>query len=698
MLRLSEAKVIVSLALGAILKTRTKTLVVGFLLFFGSMLTVAGTALLDSINDSMTASITGSLAGQLQIYSKDAKDKLSLFGSGFMGNDDYGTIPDFKKVKSALSQVTNIEAIVPMGFQYANVRTGNAFDKAIEELREAERAGQEKAVQRGIQKIRHMAELMRQERLKALEIAQDKAKVEADLRNLDRVVTAPFWDEFKADPQTAMMFLDATIAPIDRSGELFYLQLLGTDIDLFRREFKKFIITDGQAIPQGARGLLISKYVYEKWAKNKAARNMDALYEDITVKGKSIAADKELQTKVAQMAKQYGHITFQLNPENAEQLEGELKAFLSAKEGDLSELLKAFLAVDDENFLARYAFFYKAIAPKIELYMFKPGDVITLTTFTKGGYVKSRNVTLYGVYSFKGMEKTEIAGIYSLIDLPDFRDLFGYMEKEQIKELEGIRKEAGVAEVDRQGAEDALFGGGAAPLAVEKKGQGFDEFEGEGKRLLQEAREKAQATAITPEIIENGLALNAAVVLKDPSKLAETQAEIEAINAQKKLGLQVVDWETASGIVGQFVILVRIVLFIAITIIFLVALVIINNSMIMATMERVSEIGTMRAIGAQGSFVLWLFMTETFILGLVAGLLGAGAAWGLIAFLGAVGIPAEGDALTFLFSGPKLFPAIRLSNVLGGLVSILFVSAVAAFFPSLIATKVKPAVAMQAKE
>ena len=698
MLRLSEARVVFSLALGSILKTRTKTLVVGFLLFFGSLLTVGGTALLDSINDSMTQSITGSLAGHLQIYSESAKDKLSLFGSGFMGNDDYGTIPSFGKVKEALSGVANIEAIVPMGFQYANVRGGNPFDNAMDELRQAEKEGQARALELAIAKIKHMVELMRQEREKALDITQDKDKVRQDIAHLERVLTPAFWEEFRRDAQMTMMFLDATIAPIDRSGDLFYLQLLGTDVDLFRREFKKFIITDGQALPPGERGVLISKYVYEKWAKNKAARNMDHLYEELTVKNKIIAADKELRAKVKQMSNQYGHITFDLNPESAETLERELKAFLPGQKGDLTESLKAFLAVDDENFLARYAFFYKAIAPKIKLYLFKPGDIITLTSFTKGGYVKSRNLKLYGVYSFKGMEKTEIAGIYSLVDMLSFRDLYGSMEKEQIQELDAIRAAAGVAEVERQGAEEALFGGAAAPQVKEKATQGFDEFEGLGGKLLKAARQQAVLSPVTPQAIENGLALNAAIVLKDPQKIRETQARIEALSRQKGLKLRVVDWEEASGIVGQFVILVRFVLYIAITIIFLVALVIINNSMIMATMERVSEIGTMRAIGAQGSFVLGLFMTETFILGLAAGLLGSAAAWGLISFLGRIGIPAEGDALTFLFSGPKLFPSIHLGNVLSGLGLILFVSAAAAFFPSLIATKVKPAVAMQHKE
>ena len=125
------------------------------------------------------------------------------------------------------------------------------------------------------------------------------------------------------------------------------------------------------------------------------------------------------------------------------------------------------------------------------------------------------------------------------------------------------------------------------------------------------------------------------------------------------------DWQTASGMVGQFITVIRIVLWIAIIIIFLVTLVIINNSMLLATMERVGEIGTIRAIGAGRSFVLAMFLLETTLLGIGSGLLGGATGAGLIHYLGSTGIPAAGkDILIFLFSGPRLV-SIRGSHTAG---------------------------------
>lgn len=691
--------IVVSMAAGSLRKTRSRTIVVGCLLAFGALLTVGGTALLDSVDATMTEAITGSMAGHLQVYSESAKDKLSLYGGGFMGNEDLATLPDFKTVEQALGGLDNIAAIVPMGKQFASVLALNETDAAIDELRRVQ-ATPGHVRDLAIAKVRQLGTLILDDRRKSLEIAADQAKVAREVADAEKVQTEAFWQEFQQDPESVLTFLDANLAPLDRSGDIFYLQLLGTDVDQFRSVFEKFVITDGQMIPPGEHGLLMSKYTYEKWAKNKLARTLDTLHEELRVKHRTIAAEPELQTLVKQMAAQTGHVTFGLGPESAASLEAELATRYPAVTGGLPELVKALLAVDDATFDERYAWFYEHVAPRIHLYRYPVGSTLTLTVFTQSGYVKSRNARFWGTYSFTGMEKTEIAGVYSLIDLPSFRDLYGAMDEAHVKELQGIRDQVGVADVDRDEAEDQLFG--TAPAgdagAHDTAPAGFDEFAGDGAEGLKHAREQALSEPVTPETIRNGFFQHAAIVLKDPSRLQETRALVERVAKERGLGLQVMDWETASGMVGQFVIVVRIVLYIAIFIIFLVALVIINNSLVMATLERTAEIGTMRALGAESGFVLALFLTETLLLGLASGLAGALAAWGLVSFLGTVGIPASGDALTFLFGGPRLFPVVHVGNVVVGLSVILFVSVAAACFPAVVAARIRPAVAMRTKE
>src|SRR5260370_34590093 len=80
--------------------------------------------------------------------------------------------------------------------------------------------------------------------------------------------------------------------------------------------------------------------------------------------------------------------------------------------------------------------------------------------------------------------------------------------------------------------------------------------------------------------------------------------------------------------------------------------------MMMAAMQRVNEIGTMRAIGAQRTFVLGLGLTEITVLGLVFGAAGALIGTGIIEWLGRGGLPAPHDWSYFFASCAQLHPLV----------------------------------------
>ena len=109
----------------------------------------------------------------------------------------------------------------------------------------------------------------------------------------------------------------------------------------------------------------------------------------------------------------------------------------------------------------------------------------------------------------------------------------------------------------------------------------------------------------------------------------------------------------ASGLVGQSVSLFRVVLYTAVLIIFAVALVIINNAVVMATLQRRREFGTLRAIGAQKGFVLGLVLMETVALGLAFGTLGSVLGSGIVLWLSKAGIPAGNEFLYFFFKSKQ---------------------------------------------
>jgi hypothetical protein len=310
-------------------------------------------------------------------------------------------------------------------------------------------------------------------------------------------------------------------------------------------------------------------------------------------------------------------------------------------------------------------------------------------------------VKVYGFIQFKGIEKSGIAGTTSVMDLQSFRDLYGYVTRDKAEELARLRAQMGATAVSREDAEAALFGGGAAaPLVESTHTAAIDEkslLAGVGEK--RKAAQAEQVRAYTQEEIDSGVALNAAILLVDPARIRETQVAVQAAADAAGLKLKVVDWETASGMVGQFVMLLRGILIFALIIFFGVALVIINNAMVMAALQRVKEVGTMRAIGAQRRFVVAMLLVEIIAVSVVFGLAGAALGGGVVAIIRATGgIPATTDMLFFLFSGPALLPRLGGASVAASLILVLAVAIASALYPAWIAMRVTPVEAMSTED
>ena len=173
---------------------------------------------------------------------------------------------------------------------------------------------------------------------------------------------------------------------------------------------------------------------------------------------------------------------------------------------------------------------------------------------------------------------------------------------------------------------------------------------------------------------------------------------IEAAGKRDGLPLKAISWQEASGFIGQLVMAFQAVLVVLVLIIFLVALVIISNALVMATLQRVQEIGTLRAVGAQRRFILAMLMFESIGVGIIFGGLGAGLGATLVAIIGKVGIPAPNDVSYFFFSGPRLHLTLATSNLIRALIIVFVVSGVSSFYPAWLAMRVSPRQAMQAEE
>jgi ABC-type lipoprotein release transport system permease subunit len=719
---LATLGVVAQMAFRNLFASRLKTIIVGGIIFFGGLLVVAGNSLLDSVVAAMSRSVIGSVAGHIQVYNANSKDKLEVMGRMMMGDPDLSQLDDFSKVRASLLKVPNVKSVVPMGISGALVTSGNTIDLALEKLRNAvkaekaattdgERAKAREKVESEKGHVRQIVSVLQGDLKNAKAVLDEKAIDPEDAAAVARAASDEFWRDFDKDPFDSLEFLENKIATQAADADLLFLNYVGTDFQAFQKSFDRMKIVEGTMVPPGKRGFLFAKNVYEDQLKLKAARRLDKIKEGVDQQGETIATDPDLQRMVRENVSQVREILLQLDAAKTADFRAKLQRELDSQESDVGKLLAAFFQTDDHNIHERYDFFYKELAPSLEMYRVRIGDVLTIKAFTRSGYVQSVNVPVYGTFEFQGLEKSTLAGALNLMDMVSFRELYGFMSGEKLAEIQALQKEAGARDVRREDAEAELFGAPAeTPAPTEKKEAPrhveatttpglapvkHDLGESLGGKLQ---REEARSRVFPTGEVEQGVVLNAAVIVKDPKKIKETIAEIEAQGKADGLTLKAIDWQQAAGLIGQFVNVTRMVLYVAILIIFLIALVIINNALVMATLERVKEIGTLRAIGAQRRFILAMLIVEAIVVGLIFGGLGAGLGAVLVTLIGKIGIPAKSDVWFFFFSGPRLHPFIGTSNIVAAFIIVLLVSAFSSFYPAWIAMRVTPRQAMQEEE
>jgi ABC-type lipoprotein release transport system permease subunit len=709
--RRDAVRVLLRIAFRNLRASPVRTGILGAIVLVGSLIVVVGSSLLESIDRGMRTSIQGSLGGHVQVYDARSEGELELYG-GLRGESLLEPIEDFARAKEVLGKVPNVKQVVPMGIDQAMVATGTTLDAALERLRDDVRSMEagDRASERQRLYAAHKAHVRRMVELLAGDLRAARAIADVESREikarneefeaLARAAAEPFWEGFDRDPYGALEFLENRVSPTAMENAFTFIRYVGTDVEGFFRAFPLAEVIEGERIPPGRRGILVGRQYAEEWLKLKNARRLDQIKDARDRRGKRIAKEEELQRWVRDNRSGIREILFQLDPVQADALAAKIRPALGAGEGEaLEPLLVRLFDTGDGDFDAKYRLFYDAVAPAVRLYKIQVGDVITVKAPSKSGYFSSVNVKVYGFLQFKGIEKSGIAGMMSVMDLMSFRDLYGYMTREKAEEIARLKATMAAKDVERENAEAELFG--SAPAApAEAHASAIDERAlvsgGEARRA---GAEDLSTRVYAQDEIDRGVALNAALILEDPRALRRTMRDVEAAAEANGLGLKVVDWQQASGLVGQFVTLLRVVLFTAVVIFFAIALVIINNAMVMATLQRVKEIGTMRAIGAQRRFVVVMLLVEIATVGLVFGLGGALLGGVVVAVIRAAGgIPAVTDLLYFVFSGPALFPTLGTMSVGVSLAIVLAVAILSALYPAVIAMKVAPVEAMASED
>jgi ABC-type lipoprotein release transport system permease subunit len=537
---LSRLNVLVQIALRNLFGSLLN-LFVGAIIFFGTVLLVVGGSIFDTLDHSLSKSIVGSTTGHMQIYSSRSKDSLEIYGKIDGSDSMLSPIDDFPALKEKLLKVPNVSKVVPMGTSGAMLGSGNTVDLALSRLRGLYRDQLEgrkspelaEKITRAKDHVRQILKVLLKDAERQKEILAVGAQDPAEVAALVTTSSDEFWTSFDQDPYAHLELLENKISPQVADADLLFIRYLGTDLDAFQTIFDRMEIVDGQKVPEGKRGLLLPKFFYEEYMKLKNARRLDKI-RDARDAGRKIAdaSDKELQRYVRENKSQTREFVLQLDSQKTAVAVDKLQRFLKSQEADFQALLVEFFQLTDDNFDARYKFFYAELAPMLDLYRVKVGDVLDLKSFGRSGAVETVNVRVYGTFDFKGLEKSPLAGALGLIDMVSFRDLYGFMTSDREQELKTIQAEAHTKAVSRENAEADLFGGGEE-VTAEVKATHIDEATGFSAGRRAAALEKENRVYSRAEI-ESGVVLHAAIILADdtPRAMADTQAAIAKLLAE----------------------------------------------------------------------------------------------------------------------------------------------------------------------
>ena len=132
------------------------------------------------------------------------------------------------------------------------------------------------------------------------------------------------------------------------------------------------------------------------------------------------------------------------------------------------------------------------------------------------------------------------------------------------------------------------------------------------------------------------------VVLAKTEQTAAVRARLERDFAERGLPLEIKSWEEMSLMYRKVRTMFDIIFAFLFVIVLVISLMSVINTINMAVMERIREIGTLRALGMRRTRIVSLFAVESGVLGVAGSVVGVGftlLAWGVVKILGPTWVP-----------------------------------------------------------
>ncbi len=290
----------------------------------------------------------------------------------------------------------------------------------------------------------------------------------------------------------------------------------------------------------------------------------------------------------------------------------------------------------------------------------------------------NENTTLDLRLKVKGIVKYEFLDDYwhffNLVDIESFREAFQYVtgsdaavnipkDKKRILESDNL---------------DSLFGDTVVQKA-EAKDRGYDVTVLMGKKAVQKKL-----------TVDSGAYTLIFIKLKNIGGIEKSLKKLNSAFKAAGAEARAISWKRAVGQLADMATIMRGAATGFVMLIFFVAVIIIMNTLSMAALERVSEIGMMRAVGAQKSFITRMFFAETAVISFIFG--GAGIIVGIMVvfILNLLHITTDNQILQLLFGGNVFRPTLGFSDIIIGVMELTLVTVAATLYPLRVARRITP--------
>jgi ABC-type transport system, involved in lipoprotein release, permease component len=283
-------------------------------------------------------------------------------------------------------------------------------------------------------------------------------------------------------------------------------------------------------------------------------------------------------------------------------------------------------------------------------------------------------VPVKGIIKYKALNK--IWGNYCIVDIESFREAHNYVTGADSK-VEIPKEEKKLLESDNL---DQIFGSGDIidKSVVTNESISVKDIQAQTQRKV---------TEYNPDAGSYNLAF-----IKLKPGISQTVA-LNMLNRefrQQHLNVRAVSWKSSVGTIGSMAMMVKAALNTFIMFIFFVAIIVIMNTLSMAAIERVSEIGMMRAIGARKGFMRKMFVYETGLLSFFFGGLGIIAGIAVVYLLRAAGISTTNEILQLVYGGEQLSPIFTMADFFLGIVELGIVTFLSVLYPLRVVGKIVP--------